>query len=264
MSNIVFEEKAHTYTRLGIRYTSVTQMIGKYEPPFETEYWSLYKAIKEVFDRKGLWARYKKHVGGWKNVVAYYMANGSNHAAEVLVVQNRFKAEWIAKNQRAIQKGSNTHKILEDAINTRKKVVFDNHKLPPNYIKYIPLNNHDSHEIFTEPFLWSDDYQIAGQSDLIIKLGRRLRIKDYKTNEEITTEAFDNQTFLHPLEHLPLHKYNIYCLQLSTYGYMLERWGFVVEDLELLHILPDRVEPIKCHYLKEEVKEMLAHHKANY
>jgi len=260
---IQFEEKAHTYTRNGNRYLSVTQLLGKYEPFFDTEYWSLYKAIKDVFELKGLWYSYKQHVGGWENVVNYFTTHGSKHEVPVRARQNEYKQQWIEKNRKAIERGSGIHKTLEMMVNNQKHIVVDRSHIKPNYGKYMPLGDFTSEQIFTEPYLWSDDYQLAGQSDIIIKLARRVRIKDYKTNEEITTEAFNGQTFAHPLEHLPFHKYNLYTMQLSIYGWMLEEWGFRVEDLELIHITESGAVTMKCYYLKDEVIELVKHYKAN-
>lgn len=266
---IDFEEKSHTYTRNGTRYISVTQLIDRYVEPFDGDYWATYKACKDVLEEQGLFYAYKHDAGGWRNVVSYFKSYGSptQHLDnQILKRKDWYLIKWDLKRDAACEKGSRIHKELEDAVNHARIVAVDALHLPVDRSSYMPLGDLDSSGIWTEPYLWSDTYNVAGRSDVVIKIGRRVRIKDYKTNEKITTEAFDNRTLKAPLEHVPDTKYHKYCLQLSIYGFMLEEWGYVVEDLELIHITEENGRPVekpmKLHYLKEEARELLQDYKS--
>lgn len=263
---IQFEEKEHIYSRNGARYISVTQLIDRYVPPFDGEYWSLYKAIKDVLEARGLFRFYKVDAGGWRNVVGLFRREGTGDMAiDSLVVDRQlwYLDAWGLKNKLACEKGSAIHNELEGAVNHAKQVEVDRYKLvvsQGNLRENNKILRLDDLGIHTERYLWNDEFQIAGKGDLIIvPTFARVRIKDYKTNEKITTEAFDNQVLLHPLQHIPSTKYHIYCLQLSLYGWMLEQWGFRVEDLELIHVTANDNVPMKLHYLKPEVEEMVKH-----
>lgn len=266
---IDFEEKSHTYSRNGTRYISVTQLIDRYTKPFDGEYWSLYKAVKDVLEEADLFYGYKHDAGGWKNVVAYFKKWGAYTEQlnyKIVMRQNWYLEKWDLKRDAACEKGSKIHKELEDAVNNARVVAVEALHLPVDRSSYMPLGDFESSGIWTEPYIWSDRYQVAGRSDVVIKIGRRIRIKDYKTNEKITTEPFDKQCLLPPLDHVPDTKYHKYCLQLSTYGLLLEDWGFRVEDLELIHITEEDGQPVdkpmKLHYLKQEAREMLENHKS--
>lgn len=266
---IDFEEKSHVYSRNGTRYISVTQLIDRYVEPFDGDYWSTYKACKDVLEEQGLFYAYKYDAGGWRNVVAYFRKWGSptKHLDEQILKRKEwYLIKWDLKRDAACEKGSKIHKELEDAVNHARCVAVDSYRLNVDKSSYIPLGDMDSSGIWTEPYIWSDNYRVAGRSDVVIKIGNRVRIKDYKTNEKITTEAFDNRCLKPPLEHVPDTKYHKYALQLSTYGLMLEDWGFVVEDLELIHITEQDGKPVevpmKLHYLRDEAREMLENHKS--
>lgn len=263
---IDFQEEGHKYTRNGTHYISVTQLIDRYVKPYDSQYWSLYKAIKDVLENQGLFREYKfDKAGSWKNVVSYFEDNHTGNRETDLLIYERqqwYLNTWQEKNEKSCVKGSKTHKQLEDAVNHARVVAVDSYNMPVDKSSYIPLREFESNGIWTEPYIWSDTYQVAGKADVIIKIGRRIRLKDYKTNEEITTEAFNGQCLLAPIDHVPDTKYNRYCLQLSLYGLMLEDWGYRVEDLELIHIKKEGDFPMKVHYLKDEARDLLENHKS--
>ena len=64
--DVWFREKDHVYGNINdpsIKYTSVTTMIGKYEPEFDSEFVSKYKALERLLSP----ADWKKEKGGiWK------------------------------------------------------------------------------------------------------------------------------------------------------------------------------------------------------
>src|SRR5262245_47122533 len=124
---IQFEEKSHTYTRNNQQYISVTQLIDRYVPPFDSEYWSLYKAIKDVLSDRGLFYSYKMEVGGWKKVVPDFLKFGYHKDIDILIVrqQNWYLDKWGVKKREACEKGSRIHNELEGAVNHAREVDFE-------------------------------------------------------------------------------------------------------------------------------------------
>ena len=83
-----------------------------------------------------------------------------------------------------------------------------------------------------------------------------------KTDKWIPTDERLN----YPLNMIPASKFHKYALQLSTYAFILEKWGYklVPNGLEIIHFplgSPPRL--IKIPYLKDEVELMLNHHILN-
>jgi hypothetical protein len=198
---IEFEEKSHVYRRNGTRYISVTQLIDRYVPPFDGDYWSLYKSIKDVLSERGLFHYYKLNAGGWKNVVAYYRKFGSGHQSlnyKILMRQQWYLEQWGLKNKQACERGSLIHNELEGAVNNARQVEVDKHHLPVyegNNNKNILRTDHIG--IHTERYLWNDEFKVAGKSDVIIvPTAGRIRVKDYKTNEKIRPHTRNKVSYL--------------------------------------------------------------------
>ena len=124
--------------------------------------------------------------------------------------------------------------------------------------------------------IWDDEYLICGKSDKVIistdekNLNPYISIKDYKTNKELkinynfinknTGEPVVNKYMLEPISHLVDCNYIHYTLQLSLYAYMLERKGFKVKDLELLHTPnydKNNMKSYQLPYMREEIIAML-------
>lgn len=89
-------------------------------------------------------------------------------------------------------------------------------------------------KIKTEVIVHDEELGIAGTLDQLHVVGKkRVFLTDVKTNGDLDKKP--NGKFLGPLKDLPFSKINEYRLQLSTYGYLLERKGFKVESLALEH-----------------------------
>ena len=85
-------------------------------------------------------------------------------------------------------------------------------------------------------------------------------IKTHNTNSSIDLESYFNpRTKTHemmkaPLNHLMNSNYWGYALQLSTYAYFLERYNYVIKDLELNH-----VPLVECNTKKEKDSAIIQH-----
>lgn len=140
--------------------------------------------------------------------------------------------------------------------------------------------------IFAEKKVHLPEFGVAGMIDVPIVYGKYFAIDDWKTNkaelhdtagyykkENIggrwikgTQWIQTGERFNYPLDMLEASKLNIYALQLSTYSYILEQWGYVPMEnhLKIIHFpLDEEPRLIRVPYLRDEVEIMLNHHKYN-
>jgi hypothetical protein len=86
----------------------------------------------------------------------------------------------------------------------------------------------------SEIVAFDDEHRIAGTIDVLEMLGnKKVNIIDIKTNYEINKKK--QGYFLSPIADIPNTKVNGYRLQLSLYKYLVEKHGFIVEEIQLEH-----------------------------
>jgi len=134
---------------------------------------------------------------------------------------------------------------------------------------------------FAEKIVYSSIFKKAGQIDLLFIKDKFFKIKDYKTNnknidffagyykkfnvngEWVKSNEFIRtfEKFKKPIENLENCLGIKYSLQLSMYAYMMELWGYKLENNDGLsiHHIRDNYEPciIPVKYLKKEIIKML-------
>jgi hypothetical protein len=269
MKRIEFNEEKHTYTdkKLNCKYISVTQLLSKYENPFDTDYWSKYKAIKDVLEKYSLWYDYKKRAGGWEEVVSYYNEFGlgdgyENISGEVLNRIQYYIDSWEKAKTDGLATGTKLHKKKEEEL-LNQGVVVEKDK---EFICYqgndndIDIFQGIDEGVFVELLMYNAEYKLAGQADYIKKVGNDVWIYDYKTDKKITDEPFMDKRFKAPIDSLFDTSKNHYMMQLSIYGWMLEQRGFNVKGLEIIHLdrkTGDVKQKIKLEYRKDLVELIL-------
>jgi len=223
-----FYDHNHSYFVNGNRMKSVTTVIKEYSNPFDTKYWSTYKAmqactikVKPINKDKGLiWGdKEVKHWSKWREIP--------------LVQQKALELEekWEDKGKHAREYGDSLHKYMENAVWG---------KYPEEPIAFLDeividiLDNYDP--IRTEMIVYSEKYNIAGQIDLLARNKQgKLCILDYKTDEEISrSNMYDRFKF--PVDHLEESDLNKYKLQLNTYRHLLELKGVTVEEMKIIRL----------------------------
>lgn len=259
---VTFQSEGHRYTNEnGEAYISVTTLISRYKAPFDAQYWSTYKAIKLILEKKGIWDRFKRRAGGWDKVVAYYNSlNDFPYSCEITKAKIQFLQSWAESGRIAREKGSEYHAQME---NTSHEVGVEK-KNGKNIKVYSPvdllrLQDFENDGVYTELLLYNDHFKLAGMADKVIKEGCIIHIHDYKTSREIEMEAFQEQKMKHPIQHLPSCNYFEYSLQLSIYAWMLEQAGYIVGDLVIEHV-PSNHKEYKVKYLREDVQSLLSHY----
>lgn len=299
---IFFNEEIHQYTDIdGNVYISATQFLEKFHSSFEDveDFWLIYKAIQYLSDinkpekikkfdlelsikieelcfqeldmpflfteedcakwtKLGIW-KYKYRADEFRDL--FIGLDRNLIEASVALI----KAHWVSENLKSTIKGTYFHNKKED------KQYFDGtfeYKKESYYVERAihGLDKLLPNSVYPELRLFNTKYRIAGTSDqVIIKENKKIIIRDWKTNKEIKTSN-KHDKFFYPIQHLENCEYVKYSLQLSMYGWMLEQFGYQVEEIEFEHfVLDENNEAIsstiyKCPYLKKEIEDMLEHY----
>lgn len=271
-SKILFNSDAHTYTNGDkISYTSVSTLISKFKRPYNTNYWSTYKAYEKVLGTdqfKKLKREYQYRLEDYR---LFEYLNDYVKPGEVEVAILEILEDWKNKKDTSIIKGNKYHSYKEHQAITSG--VSHNAHLNRDFktinsVKVSIKNNIEYREpvyerlrelpdgFHPELILWNNNYKLAGQADKVyietIYNIRYVDIDDFKTNKKIdTTNFFGNMK--DPLSHLPCCNYNHYRLQISTYAWLLEQEGYTVRSTRFSHLN----KPYIFEYMKDEVELML-------
>lgn len=276
--NIAFEEKAHRYwdvTDPSKKFTSVTTIIEKFGQPFDKEFWSAYKALEKLLSADA-WKIEKpsllKSKKFDKSLLELHDISENDFNRE----QQAILDSWDEENRKSCERGTKIHADFENSFYKKKKNI--------DISKFQIGGKFECRKDYTDLDLENAVYPeylihrvspdgklcIAGQIDLLVKKGNNIIVGDYKTNKEIKIKSFfDSKTkssvkMKFPLNNLDDTNYWHYCLQLSTYAWMLQKLNpdFVIEDLVMIHIdHKDKMTIYHLPYLKNEVEKMLAFYK---
>jgi hypothetical protein len=266
--SIHFDESTHTYTRNNNEYTSVTTLIKKYTPVFESDYWSTYKAVKDVLSSYWEWSEYKGNAGGWEGVVDFFKRNGAGAYEEEIKERKQYYLDlWEELSQEALDKGTIVHERLEREILSGERKIYGNDSvLQPNQMGILNLQQFTGDGVFPELKVFNDRYKVAGMVDLVRKIGRTIHITDYKTCKEIAIESFRDEKLLPPLQLVPNSDFYKYQLQVSLYAWMLEQCGFDIGELTMEHRDKNTAELICSYaleYKRNDIIKLLEHHEQN-
>ena len=276
--NIAFEEKAHRYwdvTDPSKKFTSVTTIIEKFGQPFDKEFWSAYKALEKLLSADA-WKIEKpsllKSKKFDKSLLELHDISENDFNRE----QQAILDSWDEENRKSCERGTKIHADFENSFYKKKKNI--------DISKFQIGGKFECRKDYTDLDLENAVYPeylihrvspdgklcIAGQIDLLVKKGNNIIVGDYKTNKEIKMKSFfysntkSSVKMKFPLNNLDDTNYWHYCLQLSTYAWMLQKLNpdFVIEDLVMIHIdHKDKMTIYHLPYLKNEVEKMLAFYK---
>jgi ATP-dependent exoDNAse (exonuclease V) beta subunit len=203
---------------------------------------------------------YKLAVGGWEKVVFAWKKNPLiRYADEVQSRQDHYLLMWKNISEEACTIGTAEHKKRELELCKTDYYEHDNiaYQTPTLHSQkdILQIQDFTSNRIYTELLVYNDEYMVAGQVDLVRKMGKRIWVRDYKTSKEITKEAFRKEKLLNPLSKLLNANWYIYALQVSTYAWMFEQCGYIVDGLDVLHTRSKEVYDMP--YLRNEVQMMM-------
>ena len=233
-----YEDSAHRYFVGGINYTSASQLVEKFRPPFD--------AVVESI----------KYAAKWGNSPEYW------------------RAKWEKKNAVSKERGNLVHNKEEVIAYGRMGEKFHDKFIPvhnPAFVEEgIPwIKRPDG--LYIENKVWHHGYKLAGRADRIILDTsadgvRRAHVEDWKSNETLHFKSYQNprtgnfKVMRPPLGHIMDCNVWHYYLQLSEYMFMLEYQGFVPGTITMIHV-PHPTELISfpkkvrydVPYLKKEV-----------
>ena len=194
---IKFDEASHTYTHIdtGAPFISVTTLLGKFKKPFDREGHSM-----RVANREG-------------------------------VPQEMVLEMWEEEKNKACERGTNIHKILEDYINYGE--VEDNYGwLCKSYDKAVGRSIDSHKDVLSENLLYNEDYQVAGTADLIYEHKNEFTIGDFKTNKKFRFS--------------------------SPYAYLYEKMsGKKCRKCVIFYLNEERFLSYHVNYMKAEVEKLL-------
>jgi hypothetical protein len=206
---LVFNEEYHTYRANGVKYPSVSGLIGDFYTPFEAEKvakWSGKKANKTA----------KQMLAEWKAIADKACNLGTRvHEFGERYTIIRFRAltdmtEVVSAAQ---------HLEEGESLLPKEEAVIQFWNDMPEY--YVP--------IILELKMFSKELEYAGTADIILLDTRdnSLVIGDYKTNKDLFKQYKDTK-MLSPFQKLPECPHSKYQLQLSFYQILLEQTGYKV------------------------------------
>lgn len=272
--SVAFNDQNHVYWNVedaSIKYVSVTTMIEKFGQPFAKEFWSAYKALEKILP-KDEWAIEKKSL---LNTKKFDMDILEAHNIDIDTFNKEQQAildTWQEENKKSCERGTKIHANLENSMYKKKKNIdLTKFQVGGKFECVKDKTELDLENGVYPEYLISWDspsgkLHVAGQIDLLVKRGSSIVIGDYKTNKKIDLKSyFDTKThksvkMQFPLGTLDDCNYNHYCLQLSTYAYMVTQKHpeFIIDDLVLIHFdHNDNMTVYHLPYLRDEVIRML-------
>lgn len=276
--NVAYNDELHSYWNVNDneRYISVTTLIHQYQRPYDSDFWSSYKALERLLP-KDVWAIEKKSLNKTKQFSMDILDAHGIKVNDFNREKQNILDEWEKKKVESCERGTKIHAALENSMYKAGS----NISLAKRYgiggkfeckKDYLPLDLECG--VYPEYLIsyTSDDglLRVAGQIDLLIKDGNDIYIADYKTNEEIKQKSFydsakkSSERMLYPLNDLDDVNYWHYTMQLSTYAWMIEKTNpdFKIKDLIMIHFDHQGKETTyHLDYLKDNVERMFAHYK---
>lgn len=241
---IIFFRDGHSYWCDGRRFRSVNQFIRPLKPEFDSKYWLPHSLFKEYFGQEYL--DFKKELGlGYapppeKIYPPFIEKMGAALYQEEL---EKLIDRWEFDKLSAGFRGREFHATMEKEayqngfiINPWDKKPYELKVYPKLYDNESLMENlyHLPDGVYPELLVFNKGLKLAGQADeVFIETKRKYRyvdINDHKTNGEKPSKSGFN-FYSHPLHHLRDCGHVDYSLQISSYAWMLEQFGFRVRNL---------------------------------
>ena len=272
---VAFNDSTHAYWDINTpkkEYISVTTLIGSYAQPFDSDFWSKYKALEKILDTD-VWKDLKKTLLNTHRITKEILEAYSVDINDLNKEQQNILDEWEANKIESCERGTKIHSQLEHSFyNMKDDKPLQKFGLGGKFIckeGYTKLDLENG--VYPEYLIsWSTPDNIlnlAGQIDLMVKYGNEITIVDHKTNKKIDLKGgFNTVTrgtakMQYPLNTIEDCNYGHYEMQLSTYAFMLQQRHpeYVIKDLILNHYDHNMKNTLyHCIYRKDEVKRMLA------
>ena len=185
--NVCYSDAEHLYwdATTKQKYISVTTLIGKYEKPFDKDFWSLYKALEKTLNVEQFKTQ-KKRMLETKTINLDLVCSELDIDKKlILSSQQDILDEWEITNKESTERGTAIHNELENAYyksptcNLKKYNIGGTFTCKKNYYQLdLEKGVYPEFLIYRE----SEDgiLRLAGQIDLLIKDGNDIYLFDYK------------------------------------------------------------------------------------
>lgn len=240
-------EHVYIHKKTERKYTSVTKVLHSIEPYFDTDAMAAKIAKKKDTDP----SKKPEYHGLSKEQILEY---------------------WQYLNDTANEYGTKLHESIENYLLSQKYWYKPKDELERDAIKaYEALKLDEGSTMYPERIMFSEEYEIAGTSDLIIDIVDEYSgkiyfdVADFKTNKEFNFFSKFGKYFNKPLEYLPACQFTTYSLQLSIYAYLyqLEFPNKIWRQSYLLYWDKEAksFQKINTVYMKEQAKKVLEYYK---
>ena len=250
-SNITFIENDHKYTINGNpAKLSVSQLLKKYETPFDSDKISSFVARKDGISQQDV-------LRNWEFTKDYSCHKGSEFHK---IVENHFSRKQIKIDKTLIEAFFNQRMQYKNK-DSIEKYYKEMALLIRNFLNFYDWWKQD-HILLKSEFVIGDELSgICGTIDNLSynKKTKQLVIFDYKTNKEIKKQNPRNETLLGCLCHLQNCEYTKYSLQLNLYKMIIEnKTSFSIPKSYIVWMSgKDNYELIECLDLKKESQEIV-------
>lgn len=271
----LYNDESHIYwdEEDNVKYISTTTLIHKFQQPYDSDFWSSYKALEFLmgYDFSLVKANLLKSKKFNSNLLKTYEINEDEFIDE----KNKILKDWEDNKNNSCIRGTSIHleKEMEFYKNSNKKYNLKKYGLGGEFIcekDYYELNLEKG--IYPEYLVYYKDgnLRIAGQIDLLIKDGNDIIIIDYKTNKKLNHTSFFDQktkryeTMKYPLDNIMDCNMMHYTLQLSMYAYLIQKINpdFNIKLLKIIHTDHDNNEhEFVLDYKKNEIERIIKFYK---
>lgn len=184
---VCFNEDSHVYWNVNDneKYISVTTLIDRYAQPFDSEFWSGYKALEQLLPTEA-WGMEKKSLLTTHKIDKELLTTYNISELDFNKAQQRILDEWDKTNRESCERGTKIHAKLEQSMYdmganvTLKKFGVGGKFICDKGRTSLDLDN----GVYPEYLIsyMSDDklLRLAGQIDLLAISGNQFWILDWK------------------------------------------------------------------------------------
>lgn len=272
--SIVYFDDTHEYRAKedDLKGVSVTTMIHEYTNPFDSAFWSSYKALEalcepEIFGIiKPKLLQTKRFNKSIIDKLDIDLDEFNNKKQEIL-------ESYALENKKSCEYGTKVHADIENALYGRDPGTLKKFGLGGKLQVFKGKYTLDLGTGIYPEFMLSyrdGDFLLCGQIDLLAVDGNDIIILDHKTNKKVEFKSFydkykKSQTMMkYPLNTIQDCNGQHYTLQLSTYAWMIQQLNpkYNILRLTIHWIDHDGNEKfIEVPYMKDEVEKMLKDYK---
>jgi len=186
--NVCFNEEAHVYFNAKDtkkKYISVTTLIHKFEPVFDTDFWSAYKAIEQLV-APDYWRQIKKELLSTKKYSPELLAGYDISIDAFNAAQQNILDGWQKENLASTKRGSSIHNNLEQSFYKQKTdISLQQYGIGGKFVCVEGRTELDlENGVYPEYLIYYESpdgkVNIAGQIDLLVKEGNKFSIIDWK------------------------------------------------------------------------------------